>query len=505
MKRPPLWAKQNAAINFALDRKDAGFGLFMEMGTGKSRVMINVIQHWIADGARLGYIVAPISGMHVWVHEWKLWGGYPVLFVDLQAEGVAGLHKAKDAAAKGWPVICLINYESAWQLGHVRKKVMEKGQEVTKLVPTADALHMTDWDFGVLDESQKIKTPGAKVSMYFRNRMIKVTEKRAVLTGSAYTKRPLDVWAQVTFAVGEGHFGKFADFKSRYSIPHPYIQGAIKEYVNLDHLAQRLSEVCVLLKKEDVLDLPPALHVKKPIILGAKAKKVYSDLVKECYAEFEAFEAAEQEKKAENPSYRVKTITADHIFSKTVRMRQLTSGLAITDGDWDEGQECFLAAEQLIIDDAKIKALLEILEDRDKPTLIVVQFDFEEKLVADAIEKEFGKRPKILNGSVVGAANRHAMVAEMANDTFAIIKEEVGCRAMDMRFADLTVFFSHRPNTEAYDQMLARNHRGGQTKPITYVHLLAEGTIDYRILGILESDLERAKLIEGHWRDFLAS
>ena len=95
------------------------------------------------------------------------------------------------------------------------------------------------------------------------------------------------------------------------------------------------------------------------------------------------------------------------------------------------------------------------------------------------------------------------MVEEATNDRVFIVKEEVACRGMDMRAFDLTIYISHRPMTEAYEQMNDRTHRGGQDKPVSYIHLIAHKTVDERIFEILTDDLDRTARIDEEWRKLL--
>lgn len=119
------------------------------------------------------------------------------------------------------------------------------------------------------------------------------------------------------------------------------------------------------------------------------------------------------------------------------------------------------------------------------------------------IKRHLGFKPKVLNGSVVGAEARHKMVAEAAKDPVFIVKESVGAKSVDMRWADMTIWYSHLPNTINYDQMMSRNHRGGQTEKITYGHILVKGSVDMRIMKILQKDLDLAFEIERNWRILL--
>ena len=93
------------------------------------------------------------------------------------------------------------------------------------------------------------------------------------------------------------------------------------------------------------------------------------------------------------------------------------------------------------------------------------------------------------------------MIAAAANDPFFIVKEAVGCRGVDMRWTDCIVFYSHRPMTEAYEQMVSRSHRVGvKHSSINCIHILAKNTYDMKIMNILKKDLDLAREIERNWR-----
>lgn len=535
-KQFPLFPKQHETLNFAKARGDKGIALFLEMGTGKTRITVHWLAWLFAQGCTLAYVAAPLSVMHVWVEEWNLWAKYPVTFIDLHDLGSDGLRLAKQLSEDGYPVICLVNYEKSWQIGmKYIERIITKGKKAGEKVKEFKQVDITmddlDWDVGILDESTAIKNRGSRVSQFYRKNLRPKTRYRAVLTGSAYTKRPLDVWAQIMFVCRDEIFSpRFEEFAAKYAIPHPDYRGQFIGYCNLDDFTRRLAKVAVLLKKEDVAELPPVMHQTRLVTLSPRSRKLYDEITKEMYAEFESLEREHEEtyeklrklyeeesddaKAAEiwddmETLKRTAAVTAEHVFARAAKWKQITSGYIIPDNTPEE-----TTIETLVVNTTPLKALpirlgtekvgvlLEVLEERDgKPTVIVVQADEEEAIVAEAIEKRYGVKPKILNGSVKGAERRHAMIAEAANDPFFIVKEAVGCRGVDMKWTDCIVFFSHRPMTEAYEQMLARNHRVGvKHESITYVHILCKNTYDMKIMSILKKDLDLAREIEKNWR-----
>ncbi len=489
-----MWEKQKEAIKFVLKRKDRGTCLFMEMGTGKTRVMVEVIDAVRAqEPLRLGLIVAPLSVMHVWIENWYDWSDEPVLFVDLHETGPAGLRKAYKLAKGGQLVICLINYEATWQFGHKRIERIRNKKPVRILEPVDTTLFDVKWDFIIADESTAIKNPSAKVTKFFISKLAPMARYKYALTGSAYLKRPLDVYTQIKFVSGTAYMPQtYTQFKYMYSIPHPEIRGAILGYKNLRELVARMARCCVLLKKEEVLDLPPTLHETRIVTLPPKVKALYDTVRNEQYAELEELENAG------------KTITVAHVFAVQRKLLQIASGFVIPDATDEELAEKKKAVP-LVLHSEKVNEILEILDQRGgKPTVVVTQSNCMEDMLVRAVRKQFNFTPKVLNGSVKGAEARHNMIAEAAKDMVFIVKEAVGCEGTDMKYADMTIWAEHAPNTSDYVQMMSRNHRGGQTKKITYVHILANVNAEKRVMKILANDQDVAAEIERDWRALLA-
>lgn len=511
--RPPLWEKQKDAISFAKRRKDRGVCFFMEMGTGKSRVNIEYMQWLIRQhDAKMIYIAAPLSVLHVWVKEWHLWADLPIIFIDLHETGPAGVREARKLADGGTPVICLINYEMAWRFGYVEEKVEIDGRWHKVRKPTDTTLHSDklppgprggerwgdiQWDIGVLDESTTIKTPSSRVSRFFRSKMKPITRYRNVLTGSAYIKKPLDVWAQMHYAVCEEDLAPLArtatEMAAKYSIPHPYIQGAIYGYKNLEDLVEKMSRVAILLKKTDVLDLQEPVHGERHVYLDAKTRKVYDDIESDMIASLEEFES--------NGGI----VTVGHIFAVHKKLAQIASGFILPDKIPDPEKEGkFIQPPAVRLGQPKIDELLNILENRDRPTIVVTQWNEEELMVCEAIEKKFKFTPKFLSGRVTrDPAERDRIIASAKDDLAFVVKEKVAARGIDLRWSDMLIFMSHTNNTEFYDQMLSRNHRGGQLMQIYYMHLMARNTVDSIILKNLNKDLDMAAEIDRNWKELL--
>lgn len=501
IKRPPWWAAQKQAYKQAkqilLDKVDSGIPLLMECGTGKTRILVQLLEYlFVHRGVKLVFVAAPMAVMHVWVENWHDWAKMPVAFIDLHETGSAGIREAVRLSKQGFPVICLVNYESAWCIGRKRVKLKLDGKTRTYLKNVDTRLSDVQWDVGILDESTAIKRPGSKVTNFFCRTMKPRCRYRAILTGSAYTKRLIDVYAQIKFCCSRPIFPwDFHGFKSEYTIPHPTIPQAILGYKHVDDFIKRLASCAILLKKEDMFDLPPFVHETRKLPLSPKSRQIYDEITEENYAYLEGLEAEGVE------------ITASHVFAVQRKQMQITSGFVypdlIQEGEGDDAR--MVKPAPIRLGTEKISMLLDVLDTRDYPTLIVVQMDEEEDIVSESLVREFKFKPKILNGSVKGAARRHEMIrmAAKEGDPYFIVKEAVVARGVDLRAFDMTIFYSHTADTEDYEQMMSRNHRGGQTRSITYMHLLCSNTVDMRIMRILKNDLDMARQVERDWRTLI--
>jgi non-specific serine/threonine protein kinase len=495
MKRPPWWKAQKGAYIRAKDLSDEGVPLLMEMGTGKTRVAVQWLEYlFVHHDVKLVFVAAPLAAMHVWIENWHEWAKVPVAFLDLHDTGSAGIREAVRLSSQGFPVICLVNYESAWFIGKRREKIKLDGITRTRIKKVDTTLADVNWGAGILDESTAIKHPGSKVAKFFCRVMKPRTRHRAILTGSAYIKRPIDVYAQIKFCCSRPVFPwDFAGFKAEYTVPHPTIPQAILGYKNLDDFVRRLASCAILLKKEDVVDIPPFNHETRKLPLCPKSRRVYDEITEENYAYLEQLENEGVE------------ITASHVFAVQRKQMQITSGFIYPDlvqvGEGDEAKMVKPAPVRLGTE--KVGMLLDVMENRDYPTIIVVQMNEEELIVSEALQKRFGFKPKILNGKVKGAAARYEMVAAAKHDLAFVVKESVGAKGVDMRYADMTIFYSHTPDTEDYDQMMSRTHRGGQVRNVTYMHLLCSNTVDLRMMRILKNDMNLAHEIERDWRAYI--
>lgn len=186
MSVPEMWPAQIEAVSFCLNRPAAM--LDMDMGTGKTRVAIEVIRR--REDVRRVLVVCPKAVVPVWGCECAKYLDYgtyhvhersPSATVARTAEAVRGV---LDRDPGDVLELLVVNYDSVWRrpLGDVLYAAAKAGE-----------IQMV-----VLDESHRAKSAGSKVSKYLAM-LGRAVPYRLCLSGTPMANSPLDVYGQYRF------------------------------------------------------------------------------------------------------------------------------------------------------------------------------------------------------------------------------------------------------------------------------------------------------------------
>ena len=165
-----------------------------------------------------------------------------------------------------------------------------------------------------VDESTTIKNPQAKRTKSILT-LGKMSKFRRILTGSPVTKSPLDLYSQCNF-LNEFLLGftSYYTFRNRYAVMLDRNFGGrrvqiVGSYQRLDELAEKLKDFSYRVLKEDCLDLPPKIYMKREIELTDEQKKAYYTM-----------------KSAALASVKGKISTAPHVLTQLMRLHQISCG-----------------------------------------------------------------------------------------------------------------------------------------------------------------------------------
>lgn len=452
----------------ALDAKTpgGGFGELFEMGCGKTLTTIAVA------GAlyNLGKIdrvlvVAPTSVCSVWPHDLNQFAAFP-----WEARVLLGDKKKRLKALnelKNWPFkalrIAVINYESTHRDG------------------IFEALAAYRPDLIVCDESQRIKNPSAAQSKAL-HKLGDAAPFRMILSGTPVQNNAVDLYSQYRFLDPAVYGANFYAFKNRYCIMGGYGQHQIVGYRNMDELVEKEHSVAYRVTKEECLDLPQQTFINRYVQFTDAEQAIYEQLRKSSFLELETGE----------------NVTATTILTMYLRLMQLTGGFLTADESTRPKQ----------VNTAKLDALADIVDDYvvDAGKKLVIFARFRAEIAA--IENLLRLR-KIQYGSIYGDVpmeERGKIVEDFQTnpDTKVFVAQiQTAGLGITLHAASTAVFYSYDYNYANYAQALARIHRIGQRLPVTYIHLVVDGSIDEKILAALENKEDMAKTVVDSWREVL--
>jgi SNF2 family DNA or RNA helicase len=133
------------------------------------------------------------------------------------------------------------------------------------------------------------------------------------------------------------------------------------------------------------------------------------------------------------------------------------------------------------IDSAKMNLLRDVFEDLDPQEPLVVFCRFHRDLEAvNRVADETGRRSLELSGRTDELKRWQAGEAPVL-----AAQIDSGGLGVDLTRARYAIYYSLGFSLGSYEQSLARIHRPGQTRPVEYIHLVAEGTVDEKVMAAL--------------------
>ena len=475
VKRPPVQVKmfdhQVRAYNMALTRFGEaggnGFGLLFEMGCGKTLTAIAIAgAMWEKAMVSRVLIVCPASVFVSWEQDFANFAAFPYYLQTLSGEKkqrLAGVQHLQSMKGSVLLQVAVINYEATFREG------------------IAEALEAWDPDMIICDESQRIKTHSARQSKQM-HRMGDKARYKLILSGTPVQNNAVDLYSQYRF-MDSTIFGKnFYAFRNRYCLMGGYGQHQIVGYRNMVDLRDREYSAAMRVTKADALDLPDQIFLDRVVRLDDASRKMYEELRKKSILELENGEQ----------------VTAPIVLTKLLRLQQLAGGFLQADE----------AAKPKPVHSAKIDALRDIVDDNIKGTseklVVFARFLPELDAICDMLDQE-GVSFSRIDGSVPIAERSEIVRSFQQDDDPQVFVAQLATAGLGITLhrAHMAVFYSVDFNYASYQQAVARIHRIGQKDKCTYVHLIAENTIDQRIMQALGDKKDVAAMVVDGWKSVL--
>lgn len=444
------WEHQEEALKFALSHPRCM--LDMDMGTGKTRVAIETV--FGRDDVKRVVVVCPSKAIELKVWETNLrkfapHENYAVWSMPVKR----GNANKKAEELSNWmdenghkdKLFILVSYGSVWR-GKLGDLFLRR--EISAVI---------------LDESHKAKGAGSKTSKYLGVLGRRVKYKMC-LTGTPMANSPLDIYGQFRFLDSNIFGTSYEYFKACYCIEVTHEGRTFPVgFKNQQDLNNKFQSVTYSCKMEDVKDriklpdhLPPVIHL---VDLPSKDMKMIDELNNEFLA-----------------SCNDGVVVVNNVITKLIRLQQVSAGFCMVQSD------VFDVATQKELNTAKIDALVEILSDISPTYSVVVFCLFKHDIRSvERAAKESGRE----FAEISGDRNTYAEW-EKAEGGVIAVQIQAGAEAIDLTKSHYAVYFSLPHSLYLYSQSKSRLYRPGQKHPVSFIHLIANDTIDVSIYSSLQ-------------------
>jgi SNF2 family DNA or RNA helicase len=461
------FAHQLKALEMSWDKKV--FAYFMEMGTGKSKVLIDNMSMLYDKGLINGALIIAPKGVY------KNWfdSEIPTHMADhVEKTMVLWESTASKTKEKELNTLFKSSHDFHILIMNVEALSTKRGKQFAEKFLSCHKTLMA------IDESTTIKNPGAARTKNIIALGKYVLYKR-ILTGSPVTKSPLDLYTQCWFLdpwlLDQQ---SYYSFRTKYALTRKInVNGRqieiVVAYRNLGELSEKLKPFSHRVLKDDCLDLPPKTFMKRTIQLTEEQKKVYDQMKKLALAELNG-----------------KMITTVNVITQLMRLHQITCGHFKS----DDGTTQTLQSNRL-------DELMDVLSEMEGKAVIWAHYRYDIEVIVEAIKKEYGDKSVVTYYGDTSTDDRQKAIKLIQDPKsevrFIVGTPQTGGYGITLTGASTMIYYSNGYDLEKRQQSEARIDRIGQEKPMTYIDIIAEGTVDEKIVKALRTKVNIATEVMG--------
>jgi SNF2 family DNA or RNA helicase len=444
------------------------FAYFMEMGTGKTKVLIDNMSMLYDKGKIDGaLIVAPKGVVKTW-HEQEIPTHLPGHIQSVTVLWQSNINKAQETKLNN---LFDIGTDFHIFIMNVEALSTDKG------VKFAEKFLRSHKALMAIDESTTIKTPTAKRTKNIIS-LGKAAKYKRIMTGSPVTKNPLDLYTQCEFLDPYLlDFASYYAFRNRYAeMTTMNVRGrsiqVVKKFRHLNELSESLKPFSYRVLKEDCLDLPPKSWTKRHVILTGEQRKIYDQMKKTALATLNG-----------------KVTSTMTVLTQLMRLHQITCGHFTADDGSTQ-----------LIDNNRIKELMNILEETEGKAIIWANYQKDITTIIKSIVEEYGPGSVVDYYGLTPQDERQDNIRKFQNDEecrFLVGTPQTGGYGITLTQANTVIYYSNGYDLEKRLQSEDRAHRIGQNKNVTYIDIIAEDTVDEKIQKSLRKKINIASEVMG--------
>jgi len=454
---------------FDVSAEKVNFALLMDMGTGKSKVDIDSMGHCFEKGlVDFAIIVAPKGVIRNWISEIEAH-----LPERIEREIILWKPSLSKTHRKELTELYEHTGKLKFLLMNIEAFSTKKGVDVAEFFVKKFKVFMT------VDESTTIKNRQAK-----RTKAICAVGRgatmRRILTGSPVTKSPMDLYSQMGFLSPKIlGFKSYYAFQGRYAVVQRRSMGThsfnqILGFQRLDELTETLDEHSFRVRKEDCLDLPDKVYVRREVELTDEQSKAYAQMKNLALARLDSGDLA----------------TTQNVLTQIMRLQQICLG-SLTD---DDGTVHPLKSNRQT-------ELLDICDEIQGKAIIWATWTRDIRSIAEALRDRFGVQAVATLHGETPDSDRQQIVETFQDRQselrFIVGHPKTGGYGLTLTAATTVIYYSNSYDLELRLQSEDRAHRIGQENKVTYIDLISPKTIDEKIVDALRNKIKIADLVLG--------
>ena len=444
------------------------YAYFMEMGTGKTKVLIDNMSMLYDKGKIDGaLIIAPKGVVKTW-YEQELPAHLPN-----HIENVTILWQSNITKSQQEKLDSLFEIDTALHILVMNVEAFSTDKGVKFAAKFLNS-HKT---LMAVDESTTVKTPTAKRTKNIID-LGRYAKYKRILTGSPVTKNPLDLYSQCEFLDPYLlDFSSYYAFRNRYAeMKTMHIRGrsiqVVNEFKNLGELSDTIQNFSYRVLKEDCLDLPDKIFTKRHIALTPDQFKVYQQMKKQAIAVLNG-----------------KVTSTMTILTQLMRLHQITCGHFTADDGTTQ-----------LLPNNRITELMNILEETEGKAIIWANYQRDVNQIIQHIVKEYGQGSVVDYYGLTPQDERQENIKKFQNGDecrFLVGTTQTGGYGITLTKANTVIYYSNGYDLEKRLQSEDRAHRIGQKKAVTYIDIICEDTVDEKIVKALREKINIASEVLG--------
>lgn len=468
--RTQPYAHQREALVRSWDR-DA-FALFMEMGTGKTKVVVDNIGICHHQGMISGVLVLSNKGSYRnWV-DTEIPAHMPEgLLQEAHLHTWRGLGSGRERDA----VRAVCRSDSPLAVLTMNVEGMSSSGTAYRV---AETFLRSRKCMMVVDESTQIKNPSAERTKKII-KLGRLARMRRIMTGMPASRSPLDVYSQFEF-LGRGMLGytSYWAFRSKYAVLEDQfirVNGELRKYRavtgyrNIEGLHRAMQPHSYRILKEQCLDLPPKVYERRTVELTPEQRRVYDGIVADATAQLGA----------------TAHVTATAVITQLIRMHEVCCGFS-TD---EEGHKHDLPEN-------RTQATMDALEEAGGRGVVWCAYRHPIGKLVTALSR-MGRVVEYHGGVPQEQRTRNMREFQDGSADFFVGTQQTGGYGNTLTSAWATVYHSNTYSLELRAQSEERTHRIGQSRTCTYADLVAPGTIDERFLEVIRGKIDLSSQVMG--------